>query len=97
MRTTRILMMPGLFESALIMGTQLMAQQRFGRPNDYLLGLKARLTALNPGDLDTAARVFDPAGMTWVVVGDLAKIEAPIRALNLGEVTVVDADGKPVR
>ena len=31
-----------------------------------------------------------------VVVGDLAKIESSVRALNLGEVSVVDADGKPV-
>ena len=33
---------------------------------------------------------------TWVIVGDLAKIEPGVRALNLGEVQVVDADGKPV-
>jgi hypothetical protein len=30
------------------------------------------------------------------VVGDLSKIEQPVRALDLGEVTVVDADGNPV-
>jgi len=32
-----------------------------------------------------------------VVVGDLSKIEKPVRALNLGEVSIVDADGKPVK
>ena len=31
-----------------------------------------------------------------VVVGDLSKIEKPVRALNFGEVTVLDTDGKPV-
>jgi hypothetical protein len=31
-----------------------------------------------------------------VVVGDLEKIEQPVRALGLGEVSIVDADGKPV-
>ena len=30
------------------------------------------------------------------LVGDLAKTEAPIRALKLGEVTILDAEGKPV-
>jgi hypothetical protein len=30
------------------------------------------------------------------VVGDLSKIEQPVRALALGEVTVVDTDGNPV-
>jgi zinc protease len=34
--------------------------------------------------------------MTWVVVGDLSKIEKPVRALGFGEVTVIDADGKVV-
>jgi zinc protease len=30
------------------------------------------------------------------VVGDMSKIEAGIRALNLGEVRRIDADGKPL-
>jgi hypothetical protein len=33
--------------------------------------------------------------MTWVVVGDLAEIEAQVRSLELGEVRIVDVDGKP--
>jgi hypothetical protein len=33
----------------------------------------------------------------YVVVGDLSKVEAPVRALNLGEVSVLDSDGKPVK
>lgn len=41
--------------------------------------------------------VIQPSAMTWVVVGDLAKIEQGIRALGLGEVQVVDLDGKLVR
>jgi zinc protease len=35
--------------------------------------------------------------MTWVVVGDLSKIEKDIRALGIGEVRVLDADGKVLR
>jgi hypothetical protein len=31
--------------------------------------------------------------MTWVVIGDLRQIEAPIRQLGLGEVQVLDTDG----
>jgi zinc protease len=34
--------------------------------------------------------------MIWVVVGDREKIEAGLRALNLGEVRVIDADGRPL-
>ena len=40
---------------------------------------------------------LDPARLTWVVIGDLAKIEQPIRDLKLGTVQVLDADGNPVR
>jgi len=32
-----------------------------------------------------------------VVIGDLAKIEQPIRDLQLGAVQVLDADGKALR
>jgi hypothetical protein len=32
-----------------------------------------------------------------VVVGDLSKIEQPIRDLKLGTVTVIDADGHEVK
>lgn len=35
--------------------------------------------------------------LTWIVAGDLAKIEAPIRALGFGDVRVIDADGKVLR
>jgi zinc protease len=35
--------------------------------------------------------------ITWLVVGDLTKIEASIRKLNLGDVKVIDTDGNVVR
>ena len=44
-----------------------------------------------------AKDTLKPDQMTWVIVGDLAKIESEVRALKLGEVKVVDADGNPVR
>jgi hypothetical protein len=37
-----------------------------------------------------------PEALTWIVVGDLATIEANVRALDLGEVTVLDTDGRIV-
>ena len=44
-----------------------------------------------------ARKTFKPDALTWVIVGDLSKIEKPIRALGLGEVHVMDAEGKIVR
>src|SRR3546814_15351195 len=51
---------------------------------------------LTPEQVNTAARTLDPGALTWVVVGDLDKIEQPVRALDLGKVSIIDADGKPV-
>ena len=43
------------------------------------------------------SEALDPSRLTWVVIGDLAKIEQPIRDLELGEVQVLDADGNALR
>ena len=43
-----------------------------------------------------ATEVIHPNALTWVIVGDLSKIEAGVRGLKLGDVQVIDADGKPV-
>ncbi len=40
------------------------------------------------------AKLIHPDALTWVIVGDLSKIEKPVRALNFGDVTVLDVDGK---
>jgi zinc protease len=71
---------------------------RFGRPDDYVQTLRARLEAqTDAGVRDAAARAFKPDAVTWVIVGDLAQIEAPIRELGLGTVQVLDADGNVLR
>jgi len=70
----------------------------FGRPDDYVRTLKDRIEAQTDDGVRAAAReALDPARLTWVVIGDLAKIEQPIRDLKLGTVQVLDADGNPVR
>jgi predicted Zn-dependent peptidase len=71
---------------------------RFDRPDDWIATSKARLEAqTDEGVRATAQRSFRPDALTWVIVGDLAKIEAPVRGLGLGAVQVLDADGKVLR
>lgn len=49
---------------------------------------------MTPADANALAkRVIEPGKLAWVVVGDVKKIEAGVRELNLGEVRKVDADG----
>ena len=52
---------------------------------------KPRLEALTDAEIHAAAReVYHPESMTWVIVGDLSKIEAPLRELGLGSVQVLE-------
>jgi zinc protease len=43
-----------------------------------------------------AVEVVHPDKLVWVVVGDRAKIEPGLRELKLGEIRLIDTDGKPV-
>ena len=54
---------------------------------------KLQLAAVNAA----AAKYAAPANTTLVLVGDLSKIEPGIRELNLGEIVILDAEGKIVK
>jgi zinc protease len=54
--------------------------------------------ALTTSDVNNAAKeVVRPDNMTWVVVGDRAKIEPGVRELNLGEFHLMDTTGKVIQ
>ncbi len=88
--------MPGDYETGNAVLDSIGNIVRYHRPDDYIQTFKAKIDAMTDASIHAAAANLVPAGMTWIVVGDLSKIEAPVRALNIGEVSVVDADGKPV-
>ena len=90
------LSLPGAYETAGTVMATIGSNVLYGRPDDYVFKRKAAIEAITPAEVDAAAKTLDPNAITWVVVGDLKKTEAPIRALNLGEVVILDADGKPV-
>lgn len=70
----------------------------WGLPLDFYGAYAQRLTALSPADLGQLARArLTPDALTIVVAGDLATIEAPIRAANLGAVEVWSPTGERVR
>lgn len=52
------------------------------------------MLALGLGDVGDAAKIIRPDQAVWVIVGDRAKIEPGVRELNLGPITVIDADGQ---
>jgi zinc protease len=70
----------------------------FGMPLNFWSSYRERIAAVTPEDVARVGREkLTPDAVTVVVVGDLSKIEAPIRALNLGTVEVLDAAGNKVR
>lgn len=67
-------------------------------PLDFWSGYGPALAALTPEELaEAGAAHLRPRALTIVVAGDLAAIEAPVRALGLGDVEVWDAGGVRVR
>ena len=54
---------------------------------------KVQLASVNKA----AAKYAAPAGTTLLLVGDLAQVESGIRELNLGEIVILDVEGKPIR
>jgi zinc protease len=94
MQAIQIRGLPGSFETATAVLGTIGGIVRYDRPDDYVFRRKAEIEGLTPGQVKAAAATIDPDALTWVVVGDLKQIEAPVRALNIGEVFVVDADGK---
>jgi predicted Zn-dependent peptidase len=88
--------MPGEYQTAGAVLAAMAGIALYDRPDDYVQTMKPRIEAQTDADVQAAAKeVIRPDTLTWVVVGDLKKIERPIRALGLGEVRILDADGKP--
>jgi zinc protease len=90
--------MPGSYQTtAAVMGA-LQGIAQYNRPDDYVQTLKSRIETQSDASVQAAAKqLIHPDQLTWVIVGDLKKIEAPIRALKLGDVQVLDADGNAVK
>src|SRR5260370_36992906 len=66
--------------------------------DDYYTTYASKVRALTINDLSTAGKSFlNPDRLVWVVVGDLAKVEAGIRELNISPEHVVDADVNPIK
>lgn len=70
----------------------------WGLPMDFYATYRERLAAVTPDDVHRVATgKLTPDNLVVIVAGDVAKIEAPIRARNLGSVEVWDPNGNKVR
>ena len=81
---------PGFLES-------IIAADSYGLPLDYASGRAERFAAVTREAVVAETKaLFRPDELVWVIVGDLERIEAPVRDLGLGEVEVWDAFGRQV-
>ena len=92
------LTLPGSWETMNALGSSIGNIVRYGLDDRYYDSYSGRIRALKLADMVPAAKVaIQPDKLVWVIVGDRARIEAGIRELGLGEIRVIDADGKPVK
>lgn len=76
--------LPGSFETGGDLMGALMRIEDYKRPDDYYVKLPARYRAMTPATLDAAARkAIDPSRLTWVVVGDAAKVRPQLDSLSI--------------
>ncbi len=96
-QNTMTLKLPGSRATIDEVGNSILEQVQFGLPDDYYdtFARKVRSLAV-PAVTDAAKSTIHPDNLVWIVVGDRARIEAPIRQLGLGEVRFLDADGNPL-
>jgi zinc protease len=88
------LTLPGRWETAGAVAGDIAELVRFSLPDDYWDSYADLISALDAPGVNAAARsLFAPDKLTWVVVGDRRRIEEEIRALDLGPISVMDADG----
>ncbi|QJD66649.1 insulinase family protein [Xanthomonas campestris pv. badrii] len=94
-RNQRIRALPGSAETTESVLNAMQAIVQYRRPDDDVQTLKSRLERVDAAAAQRAiAQVVDPRKMTWVIVGDRRKVEAPLRALGLGTLQILDADGR---
>jgi zinc protease len=96
-KTEEVLELPGSRETMRSVGYAIQQVLEFHFPDDYYETFAKNVQALRTPDVNDAAKsLIEPEHTIWVIVGDRAKIESGIRELNIGEIKVIDADGKPL-
>jgi predicted Zn-dependent peptidase len=92
------LQLPGEFETTTDIAGQLVPIVLYGLPLDYYNNVVQRIESVTQSDVQRVAeRYVDPTRLTIVVVGDRKSIESGVRALHVGDVSLRDLTGMPLR
>ncbi len=91
----RTLRLPGQYETKGAVLGALRDILTYDLPEDYFATYAGKVRALGLADINRAAQaIVDPDRMVWVVVGDLAEIEAGVRELGFGQVRRLSPEGE---
>jgi zinc protease len=91
------LTLPGRWETMGAVSSSLEEIVTYGLPDDYFATYGAKVAALGAADLVRAAKAaIHPESVVFVIVGDRWKIESSLKELDLGDIRLLDQDGKPI-
>ncbi len=86
----------GRWETGAAVSSALSEIVTYGLPDDYYTTYSDQVRGSTDASVNAAAKKFVNSGqMVWVVIGDREKIEPGIRELNMGDIVLLDADGRP--
>ena len=92
------LALPGSFETVQQLSGAYGNIVQYNLPENYYNTFTEKVLAVTPAEAnETAKKYIQPQHLIWLVVGDMSKVEAGIRELNVGEVHKIDSDGNPVK
>ncbi|MES1157139.1 MAG: pitrilysin family protein [Alphaproteobacteria bacterium] len=96
-RNQDIRALPGSYETSGDILDALAQARNAGRPLDWAATLATRYRAMSLADVQTATgQIVNQNDLVWIVIGDRAKIEPGLRALNLAPLEIWDDNGHPV-
>jgi zinc protease len=96
-KASNTLSLPGRWETAAAVMRDINEIVTLDLDDNYWDTYADRVRKLSLAEVNTAAdAVIKPDNTVWVVVGDRAQIESRIRELELGDIILLDADGKPL-
>lgn len=89
--------LPGDFETSQQIANQLVPVVLYGLPLEYYNNYVQNIETITQADVQRVAQQYiDPASLAVVIVGDRKAIEAGLRAVNAGPVSIRDFSGQPI-
>ena len=89
--------MPGDFETTQQIANQLVPVVLYSLPLNYYNDYVANIEAVTQADVQRVAKQYiDPASLAIVIVGDRKNIEAGLKAINAGPISIRDFFGQPI-